>query len=95
MIDREKRPQVAAGARPRDRRNGPAFVNTGDNLLADHTTGESSPLAEQRQVLDPAAETSTGHDPATRRPRVTTTGTIENTAPPSATGENGMAVSLR
>jgi hypothetical protein len=95
MIDREKRLQVATSVLPQHRRNDPAFADTGDNVFAGGPTGESRPLAEQRQVLDPASETSTGHDPATRRPRVTTTGAIENIAPPSATGENGMAVSLR
>jgi hypothetical protein len=66
---------------------------SGDNALGDRPTGESRPLAGQRQVLDRAAETATGQDTTTRRPLVTTTGTIENTAPPSATGENGTAVS--
>ena len=95
MIDREKRPQVATSVLPQHRRNDAVLVDTGDNLLADHTTGEDWPLAWHRQVLEAAAKTATGHDRGKRRRRVTTTGTIENTAPPSATGENGMAVSLR
>jgi hypothetical protein len=95
MIDREKRPQVATSVLPHQRRNDAVFGDTGDNALADGPTGENRPLARHRQVLEAAAKTATGHDPATRRPRVTTTGPIENTAPPSATGENGMAVSLR
>ena len=70
-------------------------VGTGDNVLANGPTGEDWRLAWHRQVLEAAAKTATGHDPATRRPRVTTTGPIENTVPPSTTGENGMAVSLR
>ena len=95
MIDREKRPQVATRVLPQHRRNGPAFVDTGDNVFAGGPTGENRPLARHRQVLEADAKTATGHDPATRRQLVTTTGTIENTAPPSATGENGMGVSLR
>jgi hypothetical protein len=95
MIDREKRPQVATNVLPQHRRNDAEFLDTGDNVLANGPTGENRPLARHRQVLDADAKTATGHDPATRRPRVTTTGTIENIAPPSATGENGMGVSLR
>jgi hypothetical protein len=93
MIGREKRPQVATNARPHLRLNDAVLAGSGDNALADRPTGESRPLAGQRQVLDRAAETATGQDTTTRRPLVTTTGTIENTAPPSATGENGTAVS--
>jgi hypothetical protein len=95
MIDREKRPQVATNVLPQHRRNDAVLVDTGDNVLTNGPTGENRPLARHRQVLEVAAKTATGHDPGTRRPRVTTTRSNENTAPPSATGENGMAVSLR
>ena len=95
MIDQMKRLQVATDVRPQHRRKEPAFVNAGEILPAYRPTGESRPLTQQRQVLDSAAETATGHDAAMRRPRVTTARTIANTVPPSVTGENGLAVSLR
>lgn len=95
LIDRGKQPQVATNTRPHLRHKEPAFVNAGEILPAYRPTGESRPLTQQRQVLDSAAENATGHDAPTRRARVTTARTIENTAPPSGMGENGVAVSLR